>query len=387
MPVISAQTRSAAPQADLPALLKVFADATRLRILALLGREELTAGELARCLDQAPSRVSNHLRVLREHDLLQERRVGTTIHLRVGADTGSALAGGGLDAVMPSVLTGQDHEADAGRLSQVLAARAQPEDFFDKVAGEYDKRGALFASGQARQTVANLLAPGMVLADLGCGTGTWHAPSPLAARLICVDQSEAMLAQAKENLRALPPTTAVEFRQGDLDARPLEDGSLDGAGMGMVLHHLDDAHAALLEVLRVLRPGGTFALLELAPPREAWVQETLGDRHLGLPTGEVVRALERAGFHDVHVDPVDDRYCPRPSAEEDPAALPLYIVRARRHRTHDLPGCPATLILPKLIMSTTHDKVLAPDQYKVKDINLAKFGRDEILSPSTRCPA
>ena len=332
MPVISAQTRSAAPQADLPALLKVFADATRLRILALLGREELTAGELARCLDQAPSRVSNHLRVLREHDLLQERRVGTTIHLRVGADTGSALAGGVLEAVMPAVLTGQDHEADAGRLSQVLAARAQPEDFFDKVAGEYDKRGALFASGQARQrTVANLLAPGKVLADLGCGTGYMaRALAPLAARLICVDQSEAMLAQAKENLRALPPTTAVEFRQGELDALPLEDGSLDGAVMGMVLHHLDDAHAALLEVLRVLRPGGTFALLELAPHREAWVQETLGDRHLGLPTGEVVRALERAGFHDVHVDPVDDRYCPRPSAEEDPAALPLYIVRAQK---------------------------------------------------------
>ena len=267
--------------------------------------------------------------------------MGTTIHLQVGADTGSALAGGVLDAVMPSVLTGQDHEADAGRLSQVLAARAQPEDFFDKVAGEYDKRGALFASGQARQrTVANLLAPGMVLADLGCGTGTWHAPCPLAARLICVDQSEAMLAQAKENLRALPPTTAVEFRQGELDALPLEDGSLDGAVMGMVLHHLDDAHAALLEVLRVLRPGGTFALLELAPHREAWVQETLGDRHLGLPTGEVVRALERAGFHDVHVDPVDDRYCPRPSAEEDPRLSPCTSSARRRHRTHDHRGLP-----------------------------------------------
>ncbi|MBL6720196.1 MAG: metalloregulator ArsR/SmtB family transcription factor [Planctomycetes bacterium] len=332
---MSASSTTAAPSADLPGLLRVFADATRLRILALLAREELTAGELARCLDQAPSRVSNHLRVLREHDLLQERRVGTTIHLRGAGASGSALAAQLLETVLPSILSGPDHEADAGRLAQVLAARAVPEDFFDRVAGEYDKRGALFASGQARQrTVASLLQPGLVLADLGCGTGYMaRALAPLASRLICVDQSEAMLAEAQENLRALPPTTAVEFRQGALDALPLDDASLDGAVMGMVLHHLEDAHGALVEVLRALRPGGTFAVLELAPHREAWVQETLGDRHLGLPTTEVVRTLERAGFQDVHVEPVDDRYCPRPGADEAPAALPLYIVRARKAPT------------------------------------------------------
>jgi len=334
-PPMTSLSPAAPPSADLPGLLRVFADATRLRILALLAREELTAGELARCLDQAPSRVSNHLRVLREHDLLQERRVGTTIHLRGVGASGSPLAAQLLETLLPSILSGPDHEADAGRLGQVLAARAVPEDFFDRVAGEYDKRGALFASGQARQrTVASLLQPGLVLADLGCGTGYMaRALAPLAARLICVDQSEAMLAEAQENLRALPPTTAVEFRQGALDALPLDDESLDGAVMGMVLHHLEDAHGALVEVLRTLRPGGTFAVLELAPHREAWVQETLGDRHLGLPTTEVVRTLERAGFQDVHVEPVDDRYCPRPGADEAPAALPLYIVRARKAPT------------------------------------------------------
>lgn len=329
---MSPSSPTAAPPADLPGLLRVFADATRLRILALLAREELTAGELARCLGQAPSRVSNHLRVLREHDLLQERRVGTTIHLRGAGASGSPLAAQLLETVLPTVLNGPDHEADAGRLAQVLAARAVPEDFFDRVAGEYDKRGALFASGQARQrTVASLLQPGLVLADLGCGTGYMaRALAPLASHLICVDQSEAMLAEAQENLRALPPSTTVEFRQGALDALPLEDASLDGAVMGMVLHHLEDPHEALVEVLRALRPGGTFAVLELAPHRESWVQETLGDRHLGLPTTEVVRTLERAGFQDVHVEPVDDRYCPRPGADEAPASLPLYIVRARR---------------------------------------------------------
>ncbi len=186
-PPMTSLSPAAPPSADLPGLLRVFADATRLRILALLAREELTAGELARCLDQAPSRVSNHLRVLREHDLLQERRVGTTIHLRGVGASGSPLAAQLLETLLPSILSGPDHEADAGRLGQVLAARAVPEDFFDRVAGEYDKRGALFASGQARQrTVASLLQPGLVLADLGCGTGYMaRALAPGRASHLC----------------------------------------------------------------------------------------------------------------------------------------------------------------------------------------------------------
>ena len=77
-----------------PTLMKVLADSTRMRAIALLALEELSVGELARCLGMAQSRVSNHLRVLREHDLLDERRVGTSTYLRsatVSAGASSAL--------------------------------------------------------------------------------------------------------------------------------------------------------------------------------------------------------------------------------------------------------------------------------------------------------
>ncbi|MEM7518519.1 MAG: metalloregulator ArsR/SmtB family transcription factor, partial [Planctomycetota bacterium] len=60
------QPRTTQNAADLTALLKVLGDPTRLRILGLLEIEELSVGELSRSLGMAQSRVSNHLRVLRE---------------------------------------------------------------------------------------------------------------------------------------------------------------------------------------------------------------------------------------------------------------------------------------------------------------------------------
>ena len=86
----------------LPALLKALSDPTRLRILGLVAEEELSVGELGRALGMAQSRVSNHLRLLREHGLFEERHAGTSTFLR------AALAGdGGLAGRLWSALEGE----------------------------------------------------------------------------------------------------------------------------------------------------------------------------------------------------------------------------------------------------------------------------------------
>lgn len=341
---------SVSPIHQVPALLKVLADATRLRTLALLGEEELSVGELSRALGMAQSRVSNHLRILREHDLLDERRAGTSTFLRsatVSAAPDSPVARLWA-AVEPDLASVPEYESDRLRLATVLAERhADDRAFFDRMAGDWDKVGSLFERGTARQrAAAQLLPPGLVLADLGCGTG-YIARSlvGLCERLICIDRSEGMLEEAQQRLRsATPEGTRVEFRLGELDALPLADAELDGAVAAMVLHHLPDLGAALREMCRVLKPGGTLSIVELMPHREAWMHRELGDRHLGLDPTEVHTALARAGFVDVRVEPLEDRYCPQPSAPNSDAAeaerttaasptravaLPLYLVRGR----------------------------------------------------------
>ena len=71
----------------------------------------------------------------------------------------------------------------------------------------------------------------------------------------------------------------------------------------MVLHHLEELARPLAEMLRALKPGGTAVVLELAPHREDWMREALGDRHLGLESSDVLAAFQRAGFEDVRLEP------------------------------------------------------------------------------------
>jgi len=318
-----------------PALLRAFAEPTRLRILALVDEVELSVGELSRALGMAQSRVSNQLRVLRDLGLLAERHVGTSTHLRAAfrAEETPAEDRARLlwQLVAADVELLPERAADKVRLAEVLAARGDGDrDFFDRVAGDWDKIGSSFRTGLARaRAAASLLPRGATLADLGCGTG-WAARELVGhvARLICIDRSPGMLAEARRALGERRRGTQIEYREGELDALPLPDASLDGAVAALVLHHLASPEPALREAARVLRPGAALAVIELAPHDEAWMHTELGDRHLGLSEDTVARALTRAGFHDVECAPLDDFYEPtRPDGSR--ASVPLYLVRGR----------------------------------------------------------
>src|SRR5699024_12061842 len=118
-------------------LLRLLADVTRVRLLALLEREELTVAELAAILQLAQPRVATHLAKLKEAGLVHDRRSGVSAYYRANTDAGPAQAA--LLATLRESVEDALLHADAARLPAVLAHRAGEQGWADAVAGDMER--------------------------------------------------------------------------------------------------------------------------------------------------------------------------------------------------------------------------------------------------------
>jgi len=117
------------------ACLKVLADPTRVRLLALLEREELTVAELAAVTRLAQPRVSTHLAKLKDAELVLDRRAGVSAYYRFNGDRMEPAE----RALWEALRAGTDDpllRQDAERLPEVLATRAAEHNWADAVAGD-----------------------------------------------------------------------------------------------------------------------------------------------------------------------------------------------------------------------------------------------------------
>jgi SAM-dependent methyltransferase len=102
--------------------------------------------------------------------------------------------------------------------------------------------------------------PASVVLDAACGTGRYSAYlAGRGHRVIGVDRSPAMLAKARDKL------PESEFREGDLEALPVESGSVDAAVCALALVHLPEIGRAIAELARVVRPGGRVIISDVHP--------------------------------------------------------------------------------------------------------------------------
>lgn len=279
-----------------------LSEPVRLRVLALLGAEELSVGEVARVLQLPQSTVSRHLKVLAEAGWIAKRAVGTATLYRLDAE-GLDPEGAALWApVRESLASSPEVEEDRTRLQAVIAER--PTDslaFFGRIAGEWDElRRDLFGGRFTAEALLSLIPPTWVVADLGCGTGDAAAwLGPRVERVVAVDRSDAMLDAARKRLDRAPN---VEFLPGELELLPLGRESVDATVSLLVLHHVERPDAAITEMARVLRTtrgGGVALIVDMLGHARAEYRLTMGHKHLGFDPEAVEAWMRRAGFHTV----------------------------------------------------------------------------------------
>jgi demethylmenaquinone methyltransferase/2-methoxy-6-polyprenyl-1,4-benzoquinol methylase len=145
---------------------------------------------------------------------------------------------------------------------------------FDAIAGRYDFLNHFLSAGRDKRWRARAIdelalpsAPTVV--DLCTGTADFAIAAVDArpdAAVIGVDFAGAMLAIGLEKLRQRSLQRRIALVRGDATAIPLRDGWADAATIGFGIRNVVRPEAALLELARVLKPGGRLAILELGEP-------------------------------------------------------------------------------------------------------------------------
>lgn len=285
--------------------LRLIADPTRLRILGLLRREELSVVELQEVLGMGQSRISSQLSQLRMSKLVTDRRSGKNIIYAFGheAEPPEALIVEALERALAEVPEAFD---DAAALELILAKRRdKARAYFDALAGKF---GRTYCPGRSWKALAETLLklmPPMVIADLGAGEGTFsQLLAQRAERVIAVDNSEKMVeygtAVARENGFA-----NLEYRLGGIEDPPIEDGSVDLAFFSQSLHHAVRPGEAIEAAHRILKPGGRIVVLDLLKHGFEEARELYADLWLGFSELDLSRFLKDASFDDIEISVVD----------------------------------------------------------------------------------
>src|SRR3954462_12533679 len=281
--------------------LRALSDPTRLRIVALLEKDELSVNELQEITRMGQSRISTHLGLLLDSGLVQSRREGKRTFYKL-----SPAANGTAAEFIQLALRGAkelpEYSSDQINLKRILNRRKeQAQVFFNQVAARFDR---VYGPGRSWEAFGHLLLrilPPLVVADLGSGEGLL---SELLARrckkVIAVDNSEKIVAfgaaKAKKN-----GLKNLEFRLGNLENPPIEPETVDLVILSQALHHAAEPSRAIAGAQRLLKPGGQLMILDLLKHQFEQAPELYGDRWLGFAESDLQGWLEEAGFKKIEI--------------------------------------------------------------------------------------
>lgn len=291
----------------LDAALNVFraiGEETRLRIMVLLIRGELTVSEITAILGQSQPRVSRHLKILADAGLAERHREGAWMFYRAasgGEDDDDAARRAVVEAAAALAASGDRLLArDGERFEQTRLARAaQAAAYFEENAQEWSRLRSLHLPEQDIEARILSLADDRQMSlfiDMGTGTGRMlEIFANHYAAAIGYDLSHEMLSIARANLDRAGITNA-QVRHGDILALPLENGAADCVCLHQVLHFLVDPGAAVTEAARLLKKGGALIISDFAPHELEFLREEHAHRRLGFSDTEVEGWCEASGL-------------------------------------------------------------------------------------------
>lgn len=271
--------------------LSLFAEPTRVRLMALLEHEELTVAEIVTVTELAQSSVSTHLGKLREAGLLRDRRLGASTRYTVN-DGSMPASAKQLWSLVRGEVKDTVLEGDRARCADVLEARVKA--WPEMAAGEMERH---YSPGRTWESMARGLFGLMHLGDVldaGSGDGTLaQLLAPRARTVTCLDRNEKVVEAARARLAKHENATVA---LGDVHELPFRDHAFDHVLLFNILTQAATPSRVVAEAARVLRTGGNVVVITLAAHDHAESTAAYHDLHPGFSVAQVKRLLQKAGL-------------------------------------------------------------------------------------------
>jgi len=277
---------------------RLLSDSTRLRLLMLVDREELSVAELAAITQLAQPRVSTHLAKLKEAGLVSDRRQGVFVYYRMAgkiADSGLKSLWELLRVNTSDPLVQQDIE----RIPQVLNARNGDSNWADSVAGDMERHYSPGRTWEATtRAIVQLLELGDVL-DVASGDGVLaELLAPRARSIKCLDISQRVVDAGKKRLRNY---TNVSFELGDMHDLPVLNASFDTLLLMHALTYTKKPQLVFNEAYRILRPGGRLLAVTLQKHAHKNAVKAYNHLNLGFTESQLRKCCTEAGLEPLTV--------------------------------------------------------------------------------------
>jgi len=273
---------------------KALSDETRLRLFNILIHFEFNVNELVQIMDMGQSRISRHLKIMTDTQLLSSRRNGSYVYYHAVIDKENQKL---IEFIEQSAKKYAELQEDLVRSENIFKERKnKTRQFFNNVAKYWDSlKEEVFGDLDLNRIIKSKISPVETLVDLGCGTGELlFQLQDTASKLLGVDSSPKMLEQARKKLGQ--SHQGLNLRLGEMEHLPLSDQEADLAFLNMVLHHLPLPEAGIREVSRVLKKDGLFIITDFAAHDQEEIREKYGGPWLGFKKEKIKQWLFDAGF-------------------------------------------------------------------------------------------
>ncbi len=164
-----------------------------------------------------------------------------------------------------------------GPVAEVSARTRHARELFAPLGPTYDRYARLLSFGQDPRwrsfLVSRIPRDAARVLDVASGTAAVAIELARAApsrEVVGIDQSSEMLDAGRARVLAAGLGDRIHLREGRAESLPFADGEFDALTFTYLLRYVDDPAATMRELARVVRPGGTVAMLEFAVPRGVW---------------------------------------------------------------------------------------------------------------------